>query len=313
MLTKTANAYNPKTGEFITEVPVVICPVKGDVFYNAYTTATTVPVVIENQAALYLTQDGSVPQNWQNGEWYVVSDFRGRTIWKKSDATQSVVSTFGAIADEYTLLDPSEFMFPIWSEGSWVNDGVKQKEYNTILAKNQQNAIVSEYATNAAKKALGLEVEEADIVELQEYVQTLETDIKNPSSEQTYHPPIPPGVVAPDVEAISITMTRPEGWNNTLGWKMVFNISDPEYIPANIAISVYSAENCTGYLYTPGALQQDIETGKYYAVCPAGQEKGDVGYHFGLLYGSAQLACWTFVAGTAEEVKLIYGDEDEES
>ena len=179
---------------------------------------------------------------------------------------------------------------------------------NSAKAKKEQDKIIEAHAINTAKKALGLVVVEADISELQTYVQVLEGDIQNPSSDQAYHPPLPPGVVASDVAAIIATITRLSGWNAVLGWRIDFDISDPEYIPANIAISVYSSPDCSGYLYTPGALQVDAETGKYYALCPAGQEHGDVDYHFGLLYGAAQLSCWTFPAGENEKVIQIYGE-----
>jgi hypothetical protein len=112
--------------------------------------------------------------------------------------------------------------------------------------------------------------------------------------------------VVPNVEAISILLTRPPGWNSTLGWKAVFTLSDPEYVPANLALTIYTSGGCVGYLYTPGALQYDEVEGQYFAICPPGQEKGDVDYHFGLVYGAEQLSCWTFPAGVEELSLPIY-------
>jgi len=190
------------------------------------------------------------------------------------------------------LLDPAELI----------------KVANAGKAKVAQDNLVNTFKLNTAKRTLGLTVEEAPVEDLAAYVATLEADITNPSSDVAYHPPLPPGVTPPAVAAISATITREPGWNNVLGWRIALDISDPAYIPANIAISVYSSANCVGYLYTPGALQLNSTTGKYFAVCPPGQEKGDVAYHFGLLYGAAQLSCWTVAAGEQTKTIQIFGD-----
>lgn len=229
--------------------------------------------------------------------------------------TCELFSTYTAMREEYTGELPSGYLNGCWSfDGTWnifpgcedqVSSTIAEaeneiKETNSNKALLDQEAAIETYTKNVSKKALGLTVAEPDEVEFAIYIQALEADIKNPSSDPVYHPPVHPGVVVPAV-GIDITMTRETGWADTLGWRLVFTFDEGDYVPANLAITVYSAADCTGYLYTPGALQLDTETGKYFALCPAGQEKGDVDYFFGLVYGSAPLACWTFAAGLETE------------
>ncbi len=180
---------------------------------------------------------------------------------------------------------------------------------NRLIAEAAQNLAIEKFKTKKIREQLLLPAEDIPDVDIEGYVGELQEAIENPSDEELYIPPLPPGVTPPEVAAIIVTITREPGWNDVLGWKMIFDISDPEYIPANISISAHPESECTGYLYTPGALQYDSEIEKYWTICPAGQEQGDVDYHFGLLYAAAQLSCWTFEAGDEELEILIYGEE----
>jgi hypothetical protein len=101
-----------------------------------------------------------------------------------------------------------------------------------------------------------------------------------------------------------ITVTREPGWNDIIGWKAVITAGEENFTPTNLAMAEYTNPNCDGYLYTTGAFQQDGDT--WYAVCPPGQEKGDVDVNLGLLYGAAQLACFTFKAGEQEMTVYAY-------
>jgi hypothetical protein len=237
----------------------------------------------------------ALPENlrviqWGGSSGHIEWADQGNTNIFTVNDYQSIIDSWQAVKDAYVAAQY-----------------VPTTEKNAAKARAAQMKMINAYQLNQAKKALGLTVDGPDILDVSAYVQGLETDISNPSDDELYGPPLPPGVTPPAVAAIIATITREPGWNSVLGWRIVLDISDPEYIPANIAISVYSSENCTGYLYTPGALQLDAETGKYFAVCPPGQEHGDVDYHFGLLYGAAQLSCWTLTVGEQEKVLQIYG------
>jgi len=79
---------------------------------------------------------------------------------------------------------------------------------------------------------------------------------------------------------------------------------EENFTPANLAIAEYTNPDCDGYLYTTGAFQE--ENGEYFAVCPSGQEKGDVDINLGILYGAVPLSCFTFKAGVQEQKIYAY-------
>jgi len=108
----------------------------------------------------------------------------------------------------------------------------------------------------------------------------------------------------PQVAVITATVTREAGWNDNLGFRVVFEFSDPEYVPSNVALAVHSEADCGGTSYTTGALQFDGTN--YYTICPAGHEPGDVDIHFGLLYAAANMGCWTLPAGVTSQEFLVY-------
>ena len=159
------------------------------------------------------------------------------------------------------------------------------------------------------KRDVGIISAEPDSLELKTYIEQLEVEIANPSSDLIYQPPLPPGVPPPDIAAITALITREPGWNNTLGYRIVLTLSDPTYVPANIALAIYTAADCVGYRFTTGAFQYDSVNDKYFSVCPAGFEPGDANVHMGLLYGAAQLSCFTLPAGETTKEVLVYSQE----
>jgi hypothetical protein len=184
------------------------------------------------------------------------------------------------------------------------------KAQNAAKAKAEQEAQIEKLKENQTRKDLGLPpvISTADEESVKGHVALLQGDIDNPSADQAYQPPLPPGVTPPSVKSLTVTVTREAGWNDNLGFRVVLNANDPDYTPTNLALAVYSGADCNGYLYTTGAFQLDSETGKYFAVCPPGQEPGDVDIHMGLLYGAAQLSCWTLAAEVSE--KKVYAYEE---
>jgi hypothetical protein len=179
-----------------------------------------------------------------------------------------------------------------------------------IRAKNKQQAQAKQdealtlLAINEQKKALGLAPAISNEEEVKAFAKTIQAEIDYPSEASVYNPTLPPGVNPPDVSSIIITLTREPGWNDVIGWRAVITAGAENFTPTNLAMAEYTNPNCDGYLYTTGAFQQDGDT--WYAVCPAGQEKGDVDVNLGLLYGAAQLACFTFTAGEQEMTVYAY-------
>lgn len=184
----------------------------------------------------------------------------------------------------------------------------RAKASNAAKAEAEVEVLLEKLRKNDQRKAAGLPptLNAASEEALKEHVQLVQSEADNPSEDEAWNPPLPPGVTAPDVKSLSVIIQREEGWQGALGFRVTLKANSEDYVPTNLALAVYSAANCDGYLYTTGAFQLDAETGEYSAVCPAGQEPGDVDVHMGLLYGAAQLSCFTLAAGTMERIVYAY-------
>jgi hypothetical protein len=217
----------------------------------------------------------------------------------------------------YTTIEPPEFspgQYARLFKSGWavfdeypITQGEKnaRKALNKKTAQKRQDEALTLLAVNEQKKALGLAPAISNEEEVKAFAKTIQADIDYPSEASVYNPELPPGVNPPDVSSIIITLTREAGWNDVIGWRAVITAGEENFEPTNLAMAEYTNPDCDGYLYTTGAFQQDGDT--WYAVCPAGQEKGDVNVNLGLLYGAAQLACFTFTAG--EQGMTVYAYE----
>ena len=77
--------------------------------------ATTIspPSIGENESARF------------NGtSWETLVDFRGYSAWLKSTAEHKIIVDFGPLSNDYTLINPLDTEYPIWSIDHWVIDTV---------------------------------------------------------------------------------------------------------------------------------------------------------------------------------------------
>jgi hypothetical protein len=60
---------------------------------------------------------------WDGSEWIITPDFRGQTVYKKSDGSPMIFTEIGAIDSDYVLTAP-EIDFPTWDEGAsaWIEN-----------------------------------------------------------------------------------------------------------------------------------------------------------------------------------------------
>ena len=93
----------------------------------AYATPRQPPVAPEGSVAAYLCGDGSIPSNWQQGEWRVLPDYRGVSVFSTQDGSPYPIGVgFTGVGllpvGATTLPRPSEAH--VWSGATWVSDPV---------------------------------------------------------------------------------------------------------------------------------------------------------------------------------------------
>ncbi len=184
---------------------------------------------------------------------------------------------------------------------------IKEKNSNSALA--QQSLDRRALADNETAIAQGLppQMSGQDIIAIENNIQLLQNDILRPTSDAAYSPTEPPAVTEPTFGSLTAHVVREPGWNDVLGYRFTLVGYDDTFVPTNLAMAVYSGADCNGYLYTTGAFKDDGD-GVYYAICPPGQEPGDVDIHFGMLEGSLSVSCFTLPGGTPEKVFNVYDE-----
>ncbi len=202
----------------------------------------------------------------------------------------------------------NEFQFYL-AQGGEVDPFKTEADYaadNSAAAASEQAISVKKLEVNDVKIVNNLppDLSSDDIIALENHVQMMQNDIDRPGSDPAYVPPQAPDSTPPVYSSLTATVTRQEGWQGNLGY--IFRLAgyDGGFVPGNLAMAVYSGAECTGYLYTTGAFQQDAIG--WFAECPAGQEPGDEDIHFGMLDGSLPISCFTLDQGVMEKIFNVY-------
>ena len=144
----------------------------------------------------------------------------------------------------------------------------KENEEAARIAREESIRVVTEDDMRIAS-GLVRRIDDATRGEPLAYINDMDSMVDNPSNE-AWEPPLPPSVEIPATWSFKLTITRVEGWQGALGWQAVMTDWVEGYFPSNASLSIYSAENCTNFLSTPGAFVQDGD--QWVINCPAGQE-----------------------------------------
>ena len=93
----------------------------------AFATPKQPPDAPDGFVAAYLRGDGSVPNNWQQGEWHVLPDYRAASVYSTQDGSPYPIGVgFTGVGllpvDATTLPRPSEAH--VWSGAAWVSDPI---------------------------------------------------------------------------------------------------------------------------------------------------------------------------------------------
>jgi len=220
------------------------------------------------------------------------------------EITPANAAWFASEPERYQYVDGvfSEVSPEIWDEE--LKGRARRANAGKAAAKVEET--LTTLAKNEMRKSAGLPaiMDPASEQALKDYAKVVQGSVDVPSDDVAWNPPLPPGVTPPAYKSVTIEVTRVAGWQGNMGWRAVIKSKTEDFVPTNLAISIHTGANCTGYKYTTGAFQYDAGKKEYFAVCPPGQEPGNNAEHFGLLYGAAQLACFTLAQG--ENKKIVY-------
>lgn len=139
--------YHPETGEWLSTGAADVSPLDADEFLvPAYATPDAPPSTGEHEIAVYLAENGRPPFSWPQGAWSVVSDFRGMSLFRKSDgAPYSLNETYAGLgplpADVTSVVPPSSAH--VWSVDGWVLDPTRAAEQRRVAAEREQDARVA--------------------------------------------------------------------------------------------------------------------------------------------------------------------------
>jgi hypothetical protein len=104
----------------------------------------------------------------------------------------------------------------------------------------------------------------------------------------------------PDLGQIKVT--REEGWQGNLGYRVVLEDWAEDVTPNAIALAIYQNPDGQDYHYTTGGMLWDDVKEEWYTVCPPGFEPGQNDIHMGFLYGATRVAAFTMIAEWDEQI-----------
>jgi hypothetical protein len=112
----------------------------------------------------------------------------------------------------------------------------------------------------------------------------------------------------PEPNLGTILVTREEGWQGNLGYRVVLQDWAEGETPNAIALAIYQEPDGNNYYYTTGAMLWDATKEEWYCTCPPGFEPGQNDIYMGFLYGSINVAAFTMPAALDEQTFMGGGD-----
>ncbi|WP_454757006.1 phage tail assembly chaperone [Cupriavidus campinensis] len=140
--------YHPLTGEFLgngladenpldLEEPIV----------PGYATPVAAPVAGARQVAVYRTPAGHAPQNWAEGSWILVPDYRGTPLFRTADgAGFQLGDEYSGLGDLLPFLTDEARPSPahVWQADEWTLDEALETLHFASAATAQRDALLAE-------------------------------------------------------------------------------------------------------------------------------------------------------------------------
>lgn len=114
-----------------------------DPIIPGYATPLVPPAVLNGQVAVYRAADGTVPQNWPQGEWTAAPDYRQVSLYRTSDGSPfKIGDEFWGVGDLPTWLTPLPMPSPAhaWNGVAWELDHRRAAEIALEVSREEKAA-----------------------------------------------------------------------------------------------------------------------------------------------------------------------------
>lgn len=140
--------YHPITGEFLSPGVADDNPLQpDDPIVPGFATTVAPPAGGERQVAVYRNEQGKAPQNWPEGSWTLVPDYRAAPLFRTVDGSAFALDdTYTGLGDLPVFLTdearPSAAY--VWQNDEWTLDVAIETELLAAAARAQQATLLAE-------------------------------------------------------------------------------------------------------------------------------------------------------------------------
>ncbi|WP_433692410.1 phage tail protein [Herbaspirillum seropedicae] len=132
---------------------------------------TPPPFVSSGHVAAYLSDDGQVPQDYRDGSWREVADYRG-IYWRTDSGQEEALERIGVTPQECGLTDQPPPAFGAWNGQTWeIDQAAAKAARNAAIA--SQIALIEQNEQPAAQRAFVLTGDRTAMKAIQEQIDAL--------------------------------------------------------------------------------------------------------------------------------------------
>lgn len=194
--------YHPITGQFLSAGVADDNPLQpDDPIVPGFATPTAPPASGERQVAVYRDEQGKAPQNWPQGSWTLVPDYRAVPLFRTADgSTFTIDDTYSGLGDLPVFLtdEARPSAAHVWQNDEWTLDVALETDLLAARARAQQATLLAEADKRVAPLMDGFALgelstdEEALLKALSQYRKALRAVTSQPGFPRTIDWPVKP-------------------------------------------------------------------------------------------------------------------------
>ena len=140
--------YHPVSGELMSSGLADDNPLDpDDPIVPGYATRTSPPGPEEGRVRVYRRSDGSTPQNWPEGAWTMVADYRAVALFRTADGSAfHLGDEYGGLGDLPPFLtdEPRPSPAHVWQNDEWTLDVALETTQLAAAARAQQALLLAD-------------------------------------------------------------------------------------------------------------------------------------------------------------------------